>query len=142
MTRVFVICLVLFPVVFVATLVATGTLQHQIMPRVKAELDTRSGRDAGIEEAADKFSRITRPAKSHFIQTQIYLRLLEEHEGMIGEVRRAVIIYEQKADQQYKEFVVSRLDKWTDDLFETAKDIAWALDNDREIVCLSLRADP
>lgn len=87
------------------------------------------------DEGSDKFSKITRPLRSHFIQTQVYLRLLEQYEELIGEISRAVIIYEYKADQQYKEFAISRLDKWTDELFETAKDIVWALDNDREIKC-------
>lgn len=86
-------------------------------------------------DGTDQFSKISHPAKSHFLQTQLYLRLLEEWVDDIGEVRRAVIVYEQKADQQYKEFAVTRLDKWSDPMLDAALDIKWALDKGREVDC-------
>lgn len=86
-------------------------------------------------DGTDQFGKISHPAKSHFLQTEMYLRLVEQYEEILGEVRRAVIIYEQKADQQYKEFVVTRLDKWSEPMMSTALDIVWALDNGREMAC-------
>lgn len=79
------------------------------------------------------FSRISRPMRSHLVQTQIYLRLKQRTSGPAPE--RAVILYEHKADQKTREFVVTYNDRHTDHLFETAKDIEWALAHDREIVC-------
>lgn len=85
--------------------------------------------------SSDRFSKITRPAPSHFRQTQIYLRLSEKWKEYVGPVNRAVIVYEHKADQQVREFVITRNDKYTDPLFETAMDIVWAIDKDREVAC-------
>ena len=85
--------------------------------------------------SSDKFSKISRPMNSHFLQTQIYLRLSEKWKAEVGPVTRACIIYEHKADQQFREFIVTRNDKWTDPVFETAMDIVWAIDNGRTILC-------
>jgi hypothetical protein len=85
--------------------------------------------------SSDRFSKITRPMNSHFMQTQLYLRLLEEHRTDVGEVKRAVVVYEHKSDQQVREFVVTRNDKWTDPLFDAAADIVWAIDKGREVKC-------
>jgi hypothetical protein len=100
-------------------------------------LDVLSDEEAD-ELSSDKFSRITRPAPSHFRQVQIYLRLLANEPvpvAALDPVTRAVIIYEHKADQQVREFVVTYDPKWTDDLFETAEDIVWAIGKGREVAC-------
>ena len=85
--------------------------------------------------SSDRFSKITRPMNSHFMQTQLYLRLAQEHRPDVGDVRRAVVVYEHKSDQQVREFVVTRNDKWTDPLLDAAMDIVWAIDRGREVRC-------
>lgn len=88
------------------------------------------------EMSSDKFSRITRPLASHFRQTQIYLRLSNEmYSESLGPIDRGLVIYEHKADQQVREFVVERNDRWTNRLFEAAGDIVWAIERGRDVKC-------
>lgn len=94
--------------------------------------------DQPDEDAVKVFNRISRPMGDHFRQTQIYLRMVNEDAvitGEVGSVKRAVVLYEYKADQQVREFVVTYRPHWTEDLFETARDIEWAIDHDRSIGC-------
>lgn len=85
----------------------------------------------------DKFSRITKILPSHFRQTQAYLRLAQDPlvEAEVGKITRAVVIYEYKSDQQAREFVIEYDPRWTDHMFETADDIAWAIGKGREVKC-------
>ena len=46
-----------------------------------------------------------------------------------------VFIYELKANQEYKEFVVRYNPEYTADIFDKALDVAWAVNNDRPPVC-------
>jgi hypothetical protein len=85
--------------------------------------------------SSDRFSKITRPAAAHFRQTQIYMRLSENWKTLVGPIDRACIVYEHKADQQVREFIITRNDRWTDPLFDTAMDIVWALDKGRDVKC-------
>ena len=94
--------------------------------------------DEPDDVAVTQFAKISRPMKEHFLQTQIYLRLANEDpevQAETGPLRRAVVLYEHKADQRVREFVVTYRSDWTMDLFDTALDIKWAVDNDREIRC-------
>ena len=85
--------------------------------------------------SSTRFSKINHPAADHFRQVQIYLRMMPMYAPQLGSVERAVIVYEHKADQQIREFVVTYSPKWTDYLFDTAADIVWAVDHGREILC-------
>lgn len=87
------------------------------------------------DETSSKFSKISHPAAVHQRQVQIYLRLAEKWSDEIGKVSRAVVIYENKADQQAREFILERNDSWTDPLFEMAMDITWALARGKEVHC-------
>lgn len=91
--------------------------------------------DEHDEAGSDKFSRITRILPSHFRQTQIYLRMAQDLEEAVGKVTRGVVVYEYKADQQVREFVIEYDPRWTDDLFEIADDITWAISVGREVKC-------
>jgi len=51
MTRIFVVCLVAFPLIFVGMLLATGTLQDYIVPQLSSLIDEKLGR--GEEEEVD-----------------------------------------------------------------------------------------
>jgi hypothetical protein len=85
------------------------------------------------EDTPDKFSRITHILGDHFRQIQIYLRL-SQNSGR--PVKRAVAIYENKADQQVREFVIDYDESATDSLFNTAADIMWAIDKGRDVDCV------
>lgn len=103
-------------------------------PGTIRKLDLMSD-DESDDMSSTKFSKISRPENNHFRQLQIYLRLAEMHQVEVGPIQRGVFIYEHKADQQIREFVVTRNDRWTDPLFDTAMDVVWAVDRDREIKC-------
>lgn len=90
------------------------------------------------EDSSSQFSKITRPLGDHFRQTQIYLRLFNEDTSMIdrlGRIDRGIVLYEHKADQQVREFPIVYNPRWTDDLFDVAADVAWAVNNDRDMGC-------
>ena len=91
--------------------------------------------DETDDMSATKFSKISRPENNHFRQLQVYLRLVESVKEDVGPIERGVFIYEHKADQQVREFIVTRNDRWTDPLFDTAADITWAIDKGRDVKC-------
>lgn len=94
--------------------------------------------DEHDDDSYSKFSSITRPMSEHFLQAQIYLRLAQSEKitSHVGPISRGLVLYEHKADQQIREFPITYSPRWTDALFEAAADIAWAIDNDRNIGCL------
>lgn len=87
------------------------------------------------EMSSDKFSRVSKLLPDHFIQMQIYLRLAQDLEPVLGPITRAVAVYEHKADQQAREFVVEYEERWTNDIWDTALDIQWSIDKGREVRC-------
>jgi len=71
---------------------------------------------------------LKRPLKSHRIQAGIYLAIAK----ILGwDYDRMVFIYENKANQQTKEFVIRYPAELVDPLIDTAKDIKWAVENGR-----------
>jgi len=93
------------------------------------------GEDESDDLSSSKFGRITNVLPDHFRQTQIYIRLAKQYESEIGPVNRGVIGYEHKADQQVREFVVGYDPRWTDHLWDMAKDIEWQISKGREVKC-------
>jgi hypothetical protein len=92
--------------------------------------------DEEDELSSTKFGRVTAVLPSHFRQTQIYLRLANsQYHGELGPITRGVIIYEHKADQQIREFVVEYDPRWTDHIWDMAKDIEWQISMGREVKC-------
>jgi CRISPR/Cas system-associated exonuclease Cas4 (RecB family) len=67
---------------------------------------------------------LRRPFGSHIRQTQIYLRLCAEMGLPFDQV---IFLYEYKATQAHKEFVIKYNPEVTNELFETALDIKYAL---------------
>lgn len=84
------------------------------------------------EDSPSKFSRITHILSDHYRQTQIYLRLTQDTDKPVD---KGLVIYEQKADQQVREFLVDYDPKVTDSLFSSAADIVWAINNGRDLAC-------
>ena len=70
---------------------------------------------------------IKRPLKSHRFQGWIYLYLAEVMELPVDKM---VFIYENKANQGTKEFVIKRNNEAIEDLLEMAADVKWAVDNE------------
>ena len=108
--------------------IGTGTIRME-MPALLAQYDN------DIEVA---WKNIRTPLRVHQLQGQVYLHLchLMVEEGLLdsapGEI---VFIYELKANQEYKEFVVKYNPEFTAEIFDKARDVAWAVENDRVPLC-------
>lgn len=90
---------------------------------------------ADLESA---WKNIRNPFKSHILQGQVYLHLanLMVEEGKLESAPKEIVfIYELKANQDYKEFVVSYGPEFVEPIFEAALDVVWAVDNKRPPVC-------
>jgi hypothetical protein len=57
-------------------------------------------------------------------------------EGLLDSAPKEIVfIYELKANQEYKEFVVKYNPEYTAEIFDKARDVSWAVENDRAPVC-------
>jgi hypothetical protein len=91
--------------------------------------------DGNVEIA---WKNIKTPFRSHQLQGQVYLHLchLMLEEGLLDSAPKEIVfIYELKANQEYKEFVVAYNPEFTKDIFDKALDVAWAAQNDRPPLC-------
>ena len=94
---------------------------------------------AQSEDNVEKaWKNIKTPFRSHLLQGQVYLHLchLMVEEGLLlFAPNEIVFIYELKANQEYKEFVVQYNPEFTKDIFDKALDVAWAAENNRPPMC-------
>ncbi len=84
------------------------------------------------------WKNIKNPFPSHILQGQVYLHLthLMVEDGQLDSAPNEIVfIYELKANQDYKEFVVSYSPELVEPLFDSALDVAWAVENNRPPVC-------
>jgi len=84
------------------------------------------------------WKNIRQPLRIHQLQGQVYLHLahLMVEEGLLESAPKEIVfIYELKANQEYKEFVVKYNAEFTADIFDKALDVAWAVENNREPLC-------
>ena len=88
--------------------------------------------DESDEDTPDKFSRITHVLGEHYRQTQIYLRLSQRTDRSVD---KGVVVYENKADQQVREFAIEYDESATKDAFDMAADVMWAFNNGRDLTC-------
>ena len=109
--------------------IGSGTIRHAA-PGLLYEAD------GDLEKA---FAAIRRPFSQHRKQGMFYLHLahLMEAKGLLERPapNEIVFIYECKANQAYKEFVVAYDPESVADLFDLCRDIARGLDNDRAPGC-------
>jgi hypothetical protein len=77
---------------------------------------------------------VTAPFMKHITQVQIYMKLAELI-GLANCPQEAVIIYEAKATQEIKEFVIPKSDFGIEHLFEAAADIVAAVDKKEPLPC-------
>jgi len=103
--------------------VGTGTIRIEEPDLVKRHTKkTIDGKT--ILDLDSLWNGIKRPFPSHRRQAQIYLRLA----NLMGlDVDRMVFLYENKANQQPKEFTIAYDPAATAELFETARDIKFAV---------------
>ena len=88
--------------------------------------------DETDETLSTQFGRISHMLGDHYRQLQIYMRLSQSTDRP---VKKGLGLYENKADQQIREFPVEYDERATEDLFEMAKDISWAIDHGKDVVC-------
>jgi hypothetical protein len=108
--------------------IGTGTIRME-MPAMLAQYNN----DIDVV-----WKNIRTPLRSHLLQGQVYLHLchLMVEEGLMETAPDEIVfIYELKANQEYKEFVVKYNAEYTAEIFDKARDVAWAVENDREPVC-------
>ena len=108
--------------------IGTGTIRME-MPALMAQYNN----DIDVV-----WKNIRTPLRSHQLQGQIYLHLchLMVEEGILETAPNDIVfIYELKANQEYKEFVVKYNPEYTKELFDKALDVAWAVNNNRPPVC-------
>jgi len=91
--------------------------------------------DSDLDSA---WKNIRNPFTSHLNQAQMYLHLanLMAEEGKFDSApKELVFIYELKATQDYKEFVIQYTPEFVTHFFDKAADVVWAVENDRPPVC-------
>jgi len=94
---------------------------------------------AQSEDNVEKaWKNVKTPFRSHQLQGQVYLHLchLMVEEGLLPDAPKEIVfIYELKANQEYKEFIVQYNPEFTKEIFDKALDVAWAAENDRPPLC-------
>ena len=108
--------------------IGTGTIRME-MPALLAQHNN------DIEAT---WKNIRQPLRVHQLQGQVYLHLchLMVEEGLFETAPEEIVfIYELKANQEYKEFVVKYNPEFTAEIFDKALDVSWAVDNDRPPLC-------
>lgn len=80
------------------------------------------------------WKNVNAPFMKHITQVQIYMKLAELLE-LENHPQEAVIIYESKATQDVKEFVIPKSDFGIEHIFEAAKQIVDAVDKQEPIPC-------
>jgi hypothetical protein len=84
------------------------------------------------------WKNIRQPFRTHILQGQVYLHLahlMVEAGTLESAPNDIVFIYELKANQDYKEFVVAYNPEYSAPFFEAALDVVWASENNRPPAC-------
>jgi hypothetical protein len=108
--------------------IGSGTIRMEA-PYLLADADN------DLEKA---WRNIRMPFRTHMLQGQVYLHLchLMVEEGIFESAPKEIVfIYELKANQDYREFIVKYNPEFIEDIFEKALDVSWAVDNNRPPMC-------
>jgi hypothetical protein len=102
--------------------IGTGTLRFEA-PELIAKADG---------DLTKAWRSIRRPFRTHLMQGQLYLELMKRTGYNVNEI---VFIYELKADQDYKEFVVKADFELVEDKFHKAQEVVTAVENGTVLDC-------
>lgn len=86
----------------------------------------------GTQDFLAAWKNIRRPFNSHLLQGQMYLELINR---MGHELDEIVFIYENKADQDYREFAIKRDYEIVRHIFDGAKKVVEAVERDEAPKC-------
>jgi hypothetical protein len=103
--------------------IGIGTVRFD-QPELLREYTVKTEDGKTVTDLDGLWKALRRPFGSHIRQTQIYLRLCQE---MGLPFDKVIFLYEYKATQAQKEFVVKYNPEIAEPLFETALDIKYAL---------------
>lgn len=107
--------------------IGVGTLRHEA-PNLLKEYTVETVAGKKIYDSEGMWRAIKRPFMSHLKQGQIYLRIADE---LKLPFETMTYLYESKATQAFKEFNIKYDSSFTDDLFDYALDIKYAIDNNK-----------
>lgn len=102
---------------------------------IRMEMPSLFSGGADLEAA---WKNIRQPFRTHILQGQVYLHLthlMEENGDLPSSPKEIVFIYELKANQDYKEFTVAYNPEYSQQFFDAALDVVWAVDNNRPPAC-------
>jgi CRISPR/Cas system-associated exonuclease Cas4 (RecB family) len=103
--------------------IGIGTVRFD-NPELLREYTVKTEDGKTVVDLDGLWKSIRRPFGSHIRQTQVYLRLCKE---MGLPYDKVIFLYEYKATQAHKEFVIKYNPEISEPLFETALDIKYAL---------------
>jgi CRISPR/Cas system-associated exonuclease Cas4 (RecB family) len=103
--------------------IGNGTVRFD-QPELLRQFTVKTEDGKTVIDTDGLWKSLRRPFGSHIRQTQIYLRLCKE---MGLPFDKVIFLYEYKATQAHKEFVVKYNPEIAEPLFETALDIKYAL---------------
>lgn len=109
--------------------IGLGTLRIEEKELVrKYTLKTEDGKS--VVDYDNLWKAIKRPLKSHRKQAGVYLSIAH----LLGlPYTKMIFIYENKANQSTKEFVIDYSDDLVADLIDAAKDVKWAVETGRDL---------
>ena len=105
--------------------IGTGTIRMEAPHLLTGDIET-------------SWKNIKNPFRTHILQGQVYLHLthIMAEEGRLESAPNEIVfIYELKANQDYKEFVVTYDPKLVEEFFDCALDVVWAVEHNRSPVC-------
>lgn len=110
--------------------IGLGTIRMEEPELVRKHTVKVEGGGPKVVDYDSIWKGLKRPLLSHRKQAAIYLAIAK-HLGW--PYKRMLFIYENKANQQVKEFSVGLDEDLADELIDTAKDIKWAVENDTDL---------
>jgi CRISPR/Cas system-associated exonuclease Cas4 (RecB family) len=109
--------------------IGLGTLRME-EPELVRENTVKTEAGKSIVDYDSVWRNLKRPLRSHRIQAGIYLKIA----ALKGwPFTKMIFIYENKANQQTKEFTIKYPEDLVDPIIETIKDIKWAVEKGHEL---------
>jgi CRISPR/Cas system-associated exonuclease Cas4 (RecB family) len=109
--------------------IGLGTIRME-EPNLVRKHTVKTEEGKSIVDVDGLWKSIKRPFKSHRKQAAIYLAIAKANGWPYT---RMVFIYENKGNQQVKEFVVPFDEELAEELIDVAKDVKWAVEEERDL---------